>query len=93
MIVPNFSEKGVIWYGFYNNEKFGRILHVNFSYTFNQFRYNELNKLLRIELEKICIQNNIKFITSVPFENSPSKIILINLGYVSELNFFYKEIF
>jgi hypothetical protein len=83
----------LIWYGFYNNEKFGRILHVNFSYTFNEFRSKGLNKLLRFELEKICIQNNVQFITSTPFENSPSKKILINLGYVSELNFFYKKIF
>lgn len=82
-----------IWYGFYYNEKYGRFLHVIFSYTFNEFRSNGLNKLLRFELEKICIQKNVQFIISTPFENSPSKKILINLGYISELNFFYKKIF
>ena len=82
-----------IWYGFYYNDNFGTILNVNFSFTFNKFRNNGFNKLLRLELEKIAILNNIQYITSVPFENSSSKKILINLGYVSEQNYFYKKIF
>ena len=82
-----------IWYGFYYNDNFGIILNVNFSFTFNKFRNNGFNKLLRLELEKIAILNNIQYITSVPFENSSSKKILINLGYVSKQNYFYKKIF
>lgn len=82
-----------IWYGFYHNDKFGTILHVNFSFTFNKFRFNGFNKLLRVELEKICIGNNIQYITSTPLENSPSKKILINLNYIMEFNCFYKKIF
>lgn len=81
-----------IWYGFYLNSELGKILHINFSYTFNKFRNNGYNKLLRLKLEKICISENIAYITSVPFENSPSKKILINLGYDSKLNYFYKKI-
>lgn len=82
-----------IWYGLYYNYNFGTILNVNFSFTFNKFRNNGFNKLLRLELEKIAILNNIQYITSVPFENSLSKKILINLGYVSKQNFFYKKLF
>jgi hypothetical protein len=81
-----------IWYGFYDNERFGRILHINFSYTFNKFKNNGFNTFLRLQLEKICIKNKIKYITSLPFENSPSKKILIKLSYKSELNYFYKKI-
>lgn len=81
-----------IWYGFYFNEKLGKVLHVNFSYTFVTFRNNGYNKYLRIELENICRTKNISFITSVPFKNSPSKKILVGLNYVDSINYFYKKI-
>ena len=81
-----------IWYGYYSNEKFGNFLHINFSFTFVKFRNKGYNKLLRLELEKICINDKIQYITSTPFEDSPSTKILINLGYNNEKSFFYKKI-
>lgn len=81
-----------IWYGFYVNNKLEQVLHINFSYTFITFRNNGYNKYLRIELENICKIKNINLITSVPFENSPSKKILIKLNYVDSINYFYKKI-
>ena len=82
-----------IWYAFYPNDIFIKILHVNFSYTFNKFRFKGLNKSLTLELEKIGRNNKIQYITLTPFENSPIKKILIKLGYTSQINYFYKKIF
>lgn len=82
-----------IWYGYYFNDDFGNFLHVNFSFTFVKFRNNGYNKLLRLELENICINNNIQYITSTPFEDSPSIKILKNLGYNNKKSYFYKKLF
>ena len=82
----------LIWYGYYFNNKFGNFLHINFSFTFVKFRNKGFNKLLRLELEKICIKEKFQYITSSPFEDSPSTKILINLGYHNEKSFFYKKI-
>lgn len=82
----------LIWYGFYENNEFGKILHVNYSYTFNEFRNNGYNKILRLKLELIGTNNNANYITSCPFQSSKSKQILIKLGYISKKNCFYKKI-
>ena len=81
-----------IWYGYYSCDDFGNFLHINFSFTFVKFRNNGYNKLLRLKLEKIGIQNKIQYITSTPFENSPSKKILINLGYQNGKTYVYKKL-
>ena len=82
----------LIWYGIYQNDEFGKILHVNYSYTFLQFRNKGYNKLLRTKLELIGIENCVEYMTSCPFENSGSRQILIKLGYTNRNNFFYKKI-
>lgn len=81
-----------IWYGYYLNQELGKILHINYSYTFKKYRANGFNKFLRLELEKICRQNNIKYITSTPLEQSNSKTIMFGLGYDIGINYFYKKI-
>ena len=102
LLLSNIKTKEIvsfIWYGIYFNDNFGDFLHVNFSYTFVKFRNRSYNKLLRVQLEKIGLDNNIQYITSTPFDNSPSKKILINLGYSNDLNnpdnpkCFYKKLF
>jgi hypothetical protein len=81
-----------IWYGYYFNNTYNNYLHVNFSFTFIKFRNKGYNKLLRLQLENICASNNIKYITSAPFDNSPSKIILANLGYLDNKTHFVKRL-
>jgi hypothetical protein len=95
IILKNKNSKEIysfIWYGYYFNDNFGNFLHINFSFTFIKFRNNGYNKLLRLQLENICIRNKINYITSTPFEDSPSKTILVNLGYQNENKHFYKRI-
>ena len=81
-----------IWFGYYFNDDLGDFIHINFSFTFIKFRTNGYNKLLRLELENICISNKYKYITSTPFEDSLSKSVLINLGYQNNSTYFYKKL-
>lgn len=81
-----------IWYGYYFNDTYGNYLHVNFSFTFIKFRNKGYNKLLRLQLENICASNNFKYITSAPFEDSSSRIILENLGYMDNKTHFVKKL-
>jgi hypothetical protein len=67
-------------------------MNINFTYTFSAFRNKGFNKFLRNELEKICIGMKIEFITSSPFESSPSKYILEKNGYVKMSNYYCKKI-
>ena len=81
-----------IWFGIYNGVELGKYLHINYSYTFVKFRNNGLNKKLRVQLEKICLKNNISTITSKPFDNSMSKNILLSLNYIQMPDYYCKKL-
>ncbi len=67
---------------FPNLDKFiDRIIYINYSYTFINYRKLGLNKMLRLVLESACKLNNCKAIVSVPFPESESRIVMEKLGY------------
>ncbi len=82
----------LLWYGNYYSDSIGNFTNINFTYTFKKFRQKGFNKFLRIKLEEICIGNGIEIITSTPFEDSPSKNILEKIGYVKNLNYYWKKL-
>ena len=79
-----------LWFGIYENDQLGKIIHTNCSYTFSQYRSNGLNKILRIQLEKFAIDNYIYKLTSNPLDGSFSKKILLDLGYNDNKEYFIK---
>jgi len=81
-----------IWFGIYENEDMGKFTHINYTFTFEKFRQNGLNKKLRFQIEKFCQINKIQTITSKPFEDSPSKKILQTLGFFFNENYYWKKI-
>lgn len=63
------------------NKVLDKIIYVNYSYTFINYRKQGLNKILRLVLESVSKLNNCKAIVSVPFIESESRIVMEKLGY------------
>lgn len=87
-----------IWFEIYsgnkiNLNKIDKIAHVNFSYTFCEFRKLGLNTKLRKWIEKFCFENKINYVVSVPLPNSNSENILNKLGYEKQNSHYCKKIF
>ena len=71
-----------IYFSIRNNfENLDKIIYINYSYTFINYRKKGLNKMLRLVLEGACKINNYKAIVSVPFIDSESRIVMDKLGY------------
>ena len=81
-----------IWFGIYENILIGKHMNTNYSYTIIKYRFNGLNKMLRLKLEEFALIKQIYKLTSKPFDDSLSLNILLNLGYVSNKNFYIKII-